>query len=313
MESYQKFIKSLKNKFRKLTCWHQSLLFLAIFLFLVLLNKRMTPQKEGFIQHEKYVEKKGIKIFDEFYVTLYDSLYKSTAKDKYEIGVITENTNLGERSKLLDIGSGTGTIVGHLSSEGYDAEGIDVSSAMIEHSKEKYPDAKFSVKDALVSMSFPANNFTHITCLFFTIYYIENKLSFFTNCMNWLKPGGYLVLHLVDRENFDPIIPAADPLYMVSPQKYAEERITNSYVKFEDCEYKSNFTLKSDKDLGIFSEKIKSDANGHVRQNIHKLYMPTQKSILNQAKDVGFIMHSKHEMTKCLYENQFLYILTKPN
>ena len=41
--------------------------------------------------------------------------------------------------------------------------------------------------------------------------------------------------------------------------------------------------------------------------------MPTQKSILNQAKDVGFIMHSKHEMKKCYYENQFLYVLTKPN
>ena len=44
--------------------------------------------------------------------------------------------------------------------------------------------------------------------------------------MEWLKPGGYLILHLVDRERFDPIVPAADPLIMVSAQKHAKERIT---------------------------------------------------------------------------------------
>jgi hypothetical protein len=38
-------------------------------------------------------------------------------------------------------------------------------------------------------------------------------------------PGGTLIVHIVDREKFDPMLPAANPLYIVSPQKYAKERI----------------------------------------------------------------------------------------
>ena len=50
-------------------------------------------------------------------------------------------------------------------------------------------------------------------------------------------PGGYLIVHLVDRESFDPILPPGNPLYVVSPQKYAKERITKTKVHFNDFIY----------------------------------------------------------------------------
>ena len=309
----QKMMKTLNNKFKKLTCWHRSLLFLAVFLLISILFNKIHKTKEGFHQNEKFLEKNGDDIFDGFYVALYDSLYKSTAKDNFEIAVIENNTNMNSKSKILDIGSGTGNLVGYFSSVGKDIHGLEKSDAMIKKSKEKYPNALFKQGDALVTITYPNNTFTHITCMFFTIYYIENKLRFFSNCMEWLKPGGYLILHLVDRERFDPIVPAADPLIMVSAQKHAKERITKSYVKFHDCEYKSNFSLNKKDDLATFVEKIKNDSDGHIRQNNHKLYMMPQKEILKLAKDVGFIMQSKTEMKKCQYEHQFIYVLTKPN
>ena len=314
MDTTEKFVKTIRNKFRKLTCWHKSLLFLAIFLLFAIINRKITPiAQEGFTQSKKYIEKNGNEVFDDFYVALYDSLYYSTAKDNFEILTIKNNTNLSKKSKILDVGSGTGNLVGYLSKKDYDVTGIDISSAMVKESKKKYPNADFQKKDALVTMSFPSNTFTHVTCTFFTIYYIENKQRFFSNCIEWLKPGGFLILHLVDREQFDPVVPASDPLLVVSPQKYVDKRITNSYVKFKDCEYKANFSMKKSKNLGKFTEKIKSDKDGHIRQNNHKLFMPTQKSILNQAKDVGFILQQKIEMKQCQYDNQFIYILTKPN
>ena len=52
---------------------------------------------------------------------------------------------------------------------------------------------------------------------------------------------GYFALHLVDRDQFDPILEAANPLYILSPQKYAKKRITNSIVKFDNFDYKANF------------------------------------------------------------------------
>ena len=313
MSDTEKFVKSIRNKFKNLTCWHKSLLFLAVFLLIAIIDRKIAPKREGFTLSKKYVEKNSTEVFDDFYVNMYDSLYQSNAKDNFEILTIENNTNLKESSKILDVGSGTGNLVGYYTEKGYDVIGIDNSGAMIEKSKEKHPDADFQEKDVLLTITFQPNTFTHITCMFFTIYYIKNKARFFDNCIQWLQPGGYLLLHLVDREKFSPIVPASDPLIGVSAQKHSEKRITKSYVKFKDCEYKANFHLNKDENLGNFTEKFISDSNGHIRQNNHKLFMPTQRSILKLAKDVGFIMQQKFEMSRCEYDNQYLYILTKPN
>ena len=71
-----------------------------------------------------------------------------------------------------------------------------------------------------------------------TIYYIKDKKALFKNCFNWLMPGGYLSLHLVNRDKFNPILRSANPLMMVSPQKYAKTRITESIIQFNDFHYK---------------------------------------------------------------------------
>ena len=190
--------------------------------------------------------------------------------------------------------------------------GIDISPAMVKQAKSTYPDLDYRVADALDTMTFPSSSFTHITCLYFTIYYIENKKRFFENCMQWLMPGGYLTIHLVDRDNFDPILPAGDPFGVVSPQSYVDKRITSTVVKFNDFDYKSNFELRPD-DIAIMNETFKYKNNGNVRKNEHKLYMPTQSRILGLAKETGFILLSQIDMLRCQYGNQYIYVLQKPN
>ena len=90
--------------------------------------------------------------------------------------------------------------------------------------------------------------------------------------MHWLKPGGFLALHLVNRDRFDPIIPAGNPFYIVSPQKYAKKRITNTIVHFDTVEYKSNFDIKNsvnsqDSPNAFLSETFKNKKNGNVTKN----------------------------------------------
>ena len=41
--------------------------------------------------------------------------------------------------------------------------------------------------------------------------------------------------------------------------------------------------------------------------------MDDQSKILGLAKDIGFILKAKIDLTKCQYERQYLYILQKPN
>ena len=138
------------------------------------------------------------------------------------------------------------------------------------------------------------------------------KKQFFKNCYDWLKPGGYLVLNLANRDKFDPILNSADPLQMVSAQKYAKKRITSSLIKFKDFQYRGDFKLNKDDDIATFEEIFKDDKSKHIRQNIHKIYMPTQKYILSLAKQTGFILKGKIDLVPVQYEYQYIYIMYKP-
>jgi ubiquinone/menaquinone biosynthesis C-methylase UbiE len=183
---------------------------------------------------------------------------------------------------------------------------------MIAAAKKKYPECNFNKGNVLESMLYPQDSFTTITCLYFTIYYIKDKQQFLKNCYEWLMPGGYFVLHLVNRDKFDPILSAADPLYLVSAQKFAKKRITNSLVKFKDFQYKANFALDKSKNLANFDETFKDDTSKHVRQNNHSLYMEPQKEILGIAKNMGFILKGKIDMITAQYQYQYIYLLYKP-
>jgi SAM-dependent methyltransferase len=183
---------------------------------------------------------------------------------------------------------------------------------MIQKAKESYPEGNFMVGDAVDNGIFKMDSLTHIICMYFAVYYIKDKDRFFQNCIYWLKPGGYLILHLVDRETFDPILPPGNPLYIVSPQKYAKERITDTKVTFEDFVYTSKFNLEKEKDIATFDEKFKFN-DGKVRKQQQVLYMEDTSTIVNQAQNAGFILQSKADMVKCGYESQYLYVFVKPS
>jgi len=292
------------------------LLFVALLLILVVFfnspdfNSR--SNKEGYEQNDTFLFKKGPEIYDGFYATIYDQLVFNNLKDDYEITQIVNRTTPTSASVILDVGSGTGHHVAKMAEKGLNAVGIDNSQAMIQQAKENYPQYDFQLGSALDINQYKNNSFTHILCLYFTIYYFDNKETFFNNCMEWLMPGGYLILHLVDREKFDPILPPGNPLYIVSPQKYAKNRITHTKITFNNFVYTSNFNLEADKDVATFEEKFKFN-DGKVRKQEHLLYMEDAQDILTKAADAGFIVQGKIDLVSCAYPNQYLYILVKPS
>lgn len=313
-----KLIKSLTNCYNKLSNFGKILIFIALLLIIVVFFRSFNPIKEGMDNYnidtteKNFLFKEGNAVYDDFYANIYDYLVFSQVKNEYEIGVITNNTNLTEESIIADIGCGTGHHVANLASKNLDIIGIDISPSMIKKAKEEYPAfaSYFKVGDALNGTLFNDNSLTHILCLYFTIYYIQDKMRFFNNCMNWLMPGGYLIVHLVDKYKFDPILPPGNPLYIVSPQKYAKERITKTKITFNDFIYNSNFKLHNN-DTASFEEKFKFN-NGKVRKQEQILYMEDLPTIVNMVLDAGFVIHAKIDMIKCAYENQYLYVFYKP-
>ena len=305
-------IKSISNIYNKMSNFGKILIFVTLFLILIVLFKSINnTNKEGYEQNDSFLFKQDSDIYDNFYADIYDYLVFNNLKNNYEIGEIKNKSEPNGRSVILDVGCGTGHHVDKLAQYGLNVIGIDKSPSMITKAKANYPDYNFLVGDVLDISNFNNNNFTHIICLYFTIYYFEDKMKFFNNCMEWLMPGGTLIVHLVNRDKFDPILPPGNPLYIVSPQKYSKERITKTKITFNDFVYSSNFELEPSKDIATFHEKFKFN-NGKVRKQEHKLYMNSESDIINMAQDAGFIIQGKVDLVNCAYEYQYLYILVKP-
>ena len=321
------FLKTIARFFIKSTRIHKVFYILSIIFIITLFfkNKHGLDGMDGMDGIEGFEErttefkhKKGPQVYDDFYANVYDELVFNKIKNDYEIGQIVQSTAPTDTSRILDIGCGTGHHASSLAEKGYNVVGIDISPSMINKAKENYPNIDFKVDDALNTMAFPANSFTHITCMYFTIYYMQNKRRFFENCIHWLMPGGYLILHLVNREKFDPILPAGDPFHIISPQSYADKRITTTNVKFDKFDYKANFELVPSADEtgdanAIFHETFKpTKKGGLIQKHEHLFYMPSQAKVLAEAKEAGFIINAQFDMIKCQYANQYLYVLQKP-
>lgn len=318
-----KIIKSLTNCYNKLSNFGKILVFIALLLVVVIFFRQFDIIKEGMMTNlsginvntdtDKFLFKQGNAVYDDFYAEIYDYLVFNKIKNDYEVGIIINSTSPSKKSVIADIGCGTGHQVADLSEKNLQVIGIDISPSMIQKAKENNPSISnnFKVGDGLDNYLFKDDSLTHILCLYFTIYYIKDKMRFFYNCMNWLMPGGYLIVHLVDKYKFDPILPPGNPLYIVSPQKYAKERITKTKITFNEFVYDSNFKL-DDNDTAIFDEKFKFN-DGHIRKQEQVLYMQDLPTIVNMAQEAGFLVHAKIDMVKCAYEYQYLYIFVKPN
>ena len=266
--------------------------------------------REAFETSMTIETKTGPAIYDDLYSSIYDRINYDQIKNQYEVGEIINAAPPTERSIILDVGSGTGHHVGELSRRGYSTVGVDISPSMISKSQKMYPNVEFVLGDVNNAILFHANSFTHVLCLGFTIYEIRNKRQFIQNVYNWLMPGGYFTLHLVDKDNYVPIPHGANPrkLQPTEPNTGIQNM---SRLAFKDMNYKSTIDT-TNRDIYKIDEVMVDTNTGAVRRNEHRLMMESQRTILNMAKHSGFIMLAYLDMEKVKYYNQYLYVLQKP-
>lgn len=292
-----------------------------LFIFLILIIKKSFFQDSLHVEgmsnivqeafKEKFVHLKNDKIYDQFYSSIYDHLFYDKNKLRLELNETIEKTNIDKTSSILDIGCGTGHHLNVLHEIAGKVTGVDKSKAMVERANKKFPLLNIKHDDATNSMIFMQDSFTHITMFYFTIYCFQDQYTIFQNCYKWLKPNGYLIVHMVNRNKFDPLLNLSNPLYLVSPQKYAKERITKSTIEFEDFSYKSNFEHDPANNRAVFKEVLKCKDGDKIRSHEYELNIPKQKDLLNIAKQAGFSVIGKISMLPCQYEYQYLYILQK--
>lgn len=253
-------------------------------------------------------------LFDDFYSRVYDMIVDGGVRQKAEV-MMTLNYAKSVRPEVkaisaLDIGCGTGGDVALIKAEGVGkAVGLDESAAMIATARRKYPRGDYRVGAAENAGQFAAGEFNLITMYYFTYYYLKDPDAVFRNIYNWLEPGGILVIHLVNREKFDPILEAASPFVAFSVQKYTKERVTRSRVAFDKFSYEADFSLEGDN--ADFREEFRFKKDGKVRQQTHNLRMPRMETVVARAEANGFTYKQYLDMTGVGYEYQYLFVFVR--
>lgn len=276
---------------------------------------------EGFQneQLEPYVLKKEDDKFDDFYVSIYDQLFYNDFTVNYELGTISNLIPFDSKDKILDIGSHTGHTIGILQEHDYkNVVGLESSRKMIKESERNYPNSEFVLGKASDSLLFDDSSFDNILCLQKTIYSYRNKQEIFHNAYNWLVPGGHFMVHVVDKEMFDPVLHVAKPFILINPQSVAKKRITKSYVSFEDFTYEGDFQdspilSKGNNDKCLYKEVFKPRGDSEkVREHETSLWIPPKENIKETAIDSGFVLKDTIDLILSRQEYQYIYVFKKP-
>jgi len=240
------------------------LLILCILAFLHLFSK----PKEGFSY--SYAN-----AFDKEHVTYYDTLVYDGVKQSQELFFL--DPLFTTDSIVLDVGSGTGHFVHALQEKGIQATGIDSSNAMIQYAKKKYSH-DYLLGDVSNTSLFSHGYFSHISCLYYTIYYLK-KERFFQNTKEWLIPGGYLILHLSKEWKYGPTSSFRGPFM------YSSSHVYDKHHEF--------ITVKKNR-----------------KRFEHKIKWESISSILSIAKQYGFTVHSIYSYP-VPYHGEFIYVFKK--
>lgn len=275
---------------------------------------------EGFIQNSSssssgnVIVKQDANTKDAFYAAVYDQLFNQKVNNAYEVGtIINKYPDISNQTVALDVGAGTGAYMNAFIQNGItDITGIESSADMIAQAKNAYPSLNLNIVqgDPTVASAFKPNSFTLVSMLNFEVYYIPNTEQLFSNIYDWLKPGGYFVLHLVDPRKFNP-----------SSMLGGENASTNtptptkngaqSVVKFNDFEYKSDVQIFPN-DMVQYMEVFTHDKTGKVRKYVRNFKMPSPQTFIELATGVGFNMLGQIDLVKAQKEYQYFYLFYKP-
>ena len=290
------------------------------------LETRESLNKEGFSNEVPHArdETQGMvkwldnkELYDSFYAGIYDQLTQGSTRTQAEIGLILhEWTKRGDDSKnfeILDAGCGTGIAVATMAKMGVKrVVGLDSSKEMLKQcdttlkkstlNDEEKKHIEWRYGDLIDPSVCSGGEFTHAFLLYFTVYYFGDKETLFRNLYFWVKPGGKMVVHVVNKHKFDPMLESSAPWLGFSLQKYSDKRITKSEVVFNEFKYTGEFDLQDP--LAEFRETFRFK-DGKARRQKHSFRMEDMNVIVGYAKAAGWDYVGHTDLTPIAFEYAF--------
>ena len=268
--------------------------------------------RDGFSQDKPFILKRDDEIYDSFYAHIYKKIHNPKNQIEFisdEISkLISKSTSI---RPILVISSDTGEMWNHFHQKGYNVFTIFKSKYIAKYATLLYPNLKTTIGDIETPMMYEKSTFSSILCYGHSLYRIKDKKKIFQNLHSWLEPNGKLFIHLYERSKFNTITSSANKFLIDSPQKYHNERITQTNIDFGSFKYSSKYDFKNtdSKNTVYFSETFTDTRSNNVRQQEQTLYMEKIIELLSILKYCGFNIIGKFDFVEDKY--QFVYILQK--
>jgi ubiquinone/menaquinone biosynthesis C-methylase UbiE len=217
---------------------------------------------------------------------------------------------------VLDMACGTAPNANWFKELGVDYTGVDISDSMLKKARENTPTATFQKGDITQVHLFPQKSMTHCLLLGFAIYQFQNPKIISDNAYQWLQPGGYFIVHLVDPDKYDAMHNLASPFAAFSLQKYSFDRQTESSIFFDKFKYIGKLKKKKDEDKATYEETFafydKSNNGGtKYSENKHHWNMPSKERLIDIFKTSGFRHVENVDLVRCSKEYQYICYFTK--
>lgn len=107
-------------------------------------------------------------------------------------------------TNYLDIACGTGQLIEHTQTFGWQLTGLDLAEHMLTQAAKRCPSAQFILADMTNIPGAPQYDFA--SCLLYSMHYnqdISQLAKFFAVVWQALKPGGFLLFDCVDKRGID--------------------------------------------------------------------------------------------------------------
>jgi ubiquinone/menaquinone biosynthesis C-methylase UbiE len=208
--------------------------------------------------------------YSEEYLPFYEMITYKPLRYQEELAFL--KTKMSTSSQVLDVGSGLGYHVNALNESNIHAVGLDSSKAMVKYAQQKYP-CTFVHGNVLSTSLFPEHSFTHILCLYYTIYCILDKKTFLSNVHHWLSEDGILFIHGANQ------------------WKYGETM-------------SGEITYDSSLQQSILKEKITYQNKNHVIHHI--MYRISKEELIELASQCHFTWIDEY-----VYSNQYILVFQR--
>jgi hypothetical protein len=215
--------------------------------------------------------------FDDTYVKMYSKVFHYPTLIRHYLNEIETKTIRGklkpDEVSILEAGTGTGEMYKAIPAK-YNKVGVERSAAFAKYAKINNPTGDIITDDLKNTNIFPNNKFTHVFCFMDTLYHnnFETEVPLILDNFNtWLKPKGYLCIHIFDQTDLDP-----------APREYSQyvykDKIKHAVTYFKHFSHEGWWDI--DNNRATYTEKFIIDS-GHKKTNKLTLNIPPVKEIIN--------------------------------